>query len=282
MLYESARIRGTTQRKIKEMKENIDQSQAANSRDLNAVTDEILRLEDRIPELNKAVCDGETSRDDPCDDLCGGAGCGKCGDVSCGEGALTKSQDALKDAKDAEMLLKEKDLVAEEALNKISSVYGKVEKSSELAQEAYDMAYDAKNRSQSESERVDLLTKKIDDFLEDDNATPEQVKDVAEECLEAEMTMDTNEIQQLANKINEATGSVTDVDKINQNTAGPLRQAEDLKAKADRAKMDAAAQLARAENVTKSLGDAEEAQNAANEAIQSALADIDSARKDLG
>jgi len=42
------------------------------------------------------------------------------------------------------MLLKEKDLVAEEALNKISSVYGKVEKSSELAQEAYDMAYDAK------------------------------------------------------------------------------------------------------------------------------------------
>merc|ERR1712233_212907 len=130
--------------------------------------------------------------------------------------------------------------------------------------------------------RVDLLAKKIDEFLQDDNATPEQVKKVAEECLEAEMTMDTNEIQQLANKINEATGSVTDVDKINQNTAGPLRQAEDLKAKADRAKMDAAAQLARAENVTESLGDAEEAQNAANEAIQSALADIDSARKDLG
>merc|ERR1719277_832488 len=180
MLYESARIRGTTQRKIKEMKENIDQSQADNTRDLTAVTDEISRLEDRIPQLNKAVCDGETSRDDPCDALCGGAGCGKCGDVSCGEGALTKSQDALKDAKDAEQLLKQKDLKAEEALNKISSVYGKVEKSSELAQEAYDMAYDAKNRSQSESERVDLLTKKIDDFLEDDNATPEQVKDVAE------------------------------------------------------------------------------------------------------
>merc|ERR1739844_114889 len=38
----------------------------------------------------------------------------------------------------------------------------------------------------------------------------------------------------------------------------------------------------RAENVTKSLGDAEEAQNAAEEAIQSALADIASARGDLG
>jgi chromosome segregation ATPase len=195
---------------------------------------------------------------------------------------LTKSQDAVKDAKEAEMLLKEKDLVAEEALNKISSVHGNVEKSSELAQMAYDMAYDAKNRSQSESERVELLTGKIDEFLEADNATPEQVKNVAEECLQAEMTMDTAEIQDLANEINKATGSVTDVDKINQETAGPLQKAEDLKAKADEAKMKAAAQLARAENVTKSLGDAEEAQHAAEEAINSALGDISSARKDLG
>ena len=75
---------------------------------------------------------------------------------------------------------------------------------------------------------------------------------------------------------------MTDVDKINEETARPLQEAEDLKARADKAKMDAAAQLARAENVTKSLGDAEEAQNAAEEAIQSALADISSARKDLG
>merc|ERR1719507_124744 len=58
--------------------------------------------------------------------------------------------------------------------------------------------------------------------------------------------------------------------------------AEELKMRADQAKKDAEAQLARAENVTKSLGDAEEAQNAAEEAIQSALADIASARGDLG
>merc|ERR1712073_297206 len=133
MLFESSRIRGTTQIKIKEMKDNIDQSQATNTRDLNEVTAEISRLEDRIPQLNKAVCDGETSRENPCDDLCGGAGCGKCGDVSCGEGALTKSQDALNDAKDAEMELKKKDLVAEEALNKIRFVHNNVQNSADLA-----------------------------------------------------------------------------------------------------------------------------------------------------
>merc|ERR1712198_172355 len=248
----------------------------------NAVTDEILRLEDRIPELNKAVCDGETSRDDPCDDLCGGAGCGKCGDVSCGEGALTKSQDALKDAKDAEELLKNKYLEAEEALNKINSVHNSVTKAADQAQTAFDMANDAKSRSQGESEMVDELNKKIEKFLTDNSATPDQVKEVANECLNAEMAMDAGEIQDLADQINEATATVTDVDKINEQTAKPLQTAEDLKLRADAAKTEAMTQLARAENVTKSLGDAEEAQNAAEEAIQSALADIASARNDLG
>merc|ERR1740123_2513509 len=147
------------------MKESIDTSQASNTKDLNEVTNGISSLEDRIPNLNKAVCDGETSRDNPCDDLCGGAGCGKCGDVSCGEGALTKSQDAVKDAKEAEMLLKEKDLVAEEALNKINSVHSSVQRALDLAQNAHDAADDARERSQSESERVGELTRKIDEFL---------------------------------------------------------------------------------------------------------------------
>ena len=115
-------------------------------RDLNTVTEEITRLEDMIPGLNKAVCDGETSREEPCDDLCGGAGCGKCGDVSCGEGALTKSQDALKDAEDAETLLKEKDLEAEEALNKINSVHNSVQRAAQLADDAKLAAEDAQSR----------------------------------------------------------------------------------------------------------------------------------------
>merc|ERR1712212_107549 len=112
------------------MKDSLQQGIAAttdtNTADLQDVKGDIRRLEERIPELNKAVCDGETTVEDPCDDLCGGAGCGKCGDVSCGEGALTKAQDAVTDAKEAEKILAEKHPKAEEALNKISSVYGKV------------------------------------------------------------------------------------------------------------------------------------------------------------
>ena len=137
-------------------------------------------------------------------------------------------------------------------------------------------------RSQGESDQIDELTKKIEKFLTDNSATPEEVKEVANDCLAAEMTMDAAQIQELADQINVATSSVTDVDKINQETAGPLGTAEDLKTRADQARQDAEAQLARAENVTRSLGDAEEAQNDAEEAIKSALADIASAREDLG
>ena len=97
------------------------------------------------------MCDGETSREEPCDDLCGGAGCGKCGDVSCGEGALTKSQDALKDAQDAEDLLKQKDLEAEEARNKINPVHNSVQRAAQLADEAKRAAEDAQTRWEEES-----------------------------------------------------------------------------------------------------------------------------------
>ena len=137
-------------------------------------------------------------------------------------------------------------------------------------------------RSQGESDLVDELTQRIEKFLTDNSATPEEVKEVASDCLAAEMTMDAAQIQELADQINVATASVTDVEKINQETAGPLSKAEDLKVRADQARAEAEAQLVRAENVTRSLGEAAEAQNVAEEAIQSALADIASAREDLG
>ena len=52
----------------------------------------------------------------------------------------------MKDAKDAQTLLRKKDLDAEEALNKINTVKANVQSSTDLAQLAYDTASDAKNR----------------------------------------------------------------------------------------------------------------------------------------
>ena len=65
------------------------------------------------------------------------------------------------------------------------------------------------SRSQSESEQVDELTEKIDVFLKAEHATPEQVKEVAQECLDSEMLMDADQIKALADEINAATGKLT-------------------------------------------------------------------------
>lgn len=283
VLEASDKLRGATEVALaKKNQQGIAMTAGNNTADLKQVTDEIRRLEERIPNLNKAVCDGDTTVDDPCDDLCGGAGCGKCGDVSCGEGALTKAHDAVTDAKEAEKILMEKHLRAEEAFDSINAVHRKVQESAELAQAARDKANEAKTRSQTESDRVDELTKQIDDFLGAEHATPEQVKEVARQCLDSEMTMDAAQIKALADQINAATDSVKNVDAINQETAAPLTKATSLKTRADAARDMAAAQLARAETVTKSLGDAEDAQSVAEAAIDKALADISTARADLG
>ena len=63
------------------------------------------------------VCDG---RGDPCDSLCGGAGCGKCGGLSCEDGAVTKASNALDFAKRADEELTNKEEEARKLLSDVS------------------------------------------------------------------------------------------------------------------------------------------------------------------
>ena len=46
---------------------------------------------------------------EPCDELCGGAGCNQCGGISCLKGALSKAEDSVKSATAADEMLVEKD-----------------------------------------------------------------------------------------------------------------------------------------------------------------------------
>ena len=47
--------------------------------------------------------------EEPCDELCGGAGCNQCGGISCLKGALSKAEDSVKSATAADEMLLEKD-----------------------------------------------------------------------------------------------------------------------------------------------------------------------------
>ncbi|CAB4063911.1 LAMB1 [Lepeophtheirus salmonis] len=77
---------------------------------------QISNLENKIPDLNKQICDGETSKEKECDNLCGGAGCNQCGGLSCLNGAVTMAGTAVKSAEDADAILIEKDREAEQVL----------------------------------------------------------------------------------------------------------------------------------------------------------------------
>ena len=65
------------------------------------------------------VCDG---RGDPCDSRCGGGGCGKCGGVSCDQGAATKSENSIDLAERADALLMEKQQIVSQMLRSVSFI----------------------------------------------------------------------------------------------------------------------------------------------------------------
>ena len=69
------------------------------------------------------------------------------------------------------------------------------------------------------------------------------------QCMAATMDLDSSAITGLSVEINEAIGSVTDVDKILTETSDDIAKADQLKADADRSKAEATAQLEHARKV---------------------------------
>ena len=71
--------------------------------------------------------------------------------------------------------------------------------------------------------------------------------------MAATMDLDSSAITGLSVEINEAIGSVTDVDKILTETSDDIAKAEQLKDDADRSKAEATAQLEHARKVSESF-----------------------------
>lgn len=95
----------------------FEQLQQSNEDALDRYHDELMVLNEKIPDLNEEICD---KRGDPCDNLCGGAGCKHCGGLSCEKGALTKAEKALAYVKDTEKNIKEKEDLAADIIRSVS------------------------------------------------------------------------------------------------------------------------------------------------------------------
>ncbi len=62
-----------------------------------------------------------SSQEYPCDDVCGGAGCGKCGGLSC-DGTVDRTKNALEFARGAEDTLRNKEEEVNSMLTEVSAL----------------------------------------------------------------------------------------------------------------------------------------------------------------
>lgn len=115
LLSESEKQRRRVEALLGQISPQINKTKDDVSEALKGLETNIDQINRIFPELNELVCD---RGGDPCDSHCGGAGCGKCGGISC-EGAVTNADNALKTAQDAYETLKMKDANAEDLLRAV-------------------------------------------------------------------------------------------------------------------------------------------------------------------
>lgn len=104
------------------------------------------------------------------------------------------------------------------------------------AQDAFNAAWDARNRSDAVSKSVTEATERIWSMLNEDQPTPVMVRDLAEEVLRKNIHLRPDEIKELADKIKDIVGSLTDSDRILADTANDRKNAHDLETRAKKAK----------------------------------------------
>lgn len=262
---------GRTATQFAQAQEDID-------RQLRQLDRNMTQLESEIPDLNNQIC---SRRGDPCDALCGGAGCGHCGGLPCEDGAVSKAENALGFAQEASQHIHDKKAKAEELFRGISQAKGETETAKKKAQSAYDTALEARNRSEDTVQKSSEVVKKLQSFLNTPGATPAEIRNLALDAQNKNIQLRPEQIIDLAKSINSTIQSLTDINTILAETEDDLANAKDHKHQADQAKAAAEGILETAQRVVDALDAAKEAQDKAEGAIQKANDDIAQARRDL-
>lgn len=166
-----------TEAMVNRTAEDFELVQRKNEDELDLYNDELAKLSARIPDLNENVCD---KRGDPCDNLCGGAGCSSCGGLSCEKGALTKAEKALAYVRDTEKVIKEKDEVAEDLIRSMSQAKTNASDAFHKSENAFLEAESYLNATKKLTEEGNKLVENLKDVLNGNIASPGEIKDFAE------------------------------------------------------------------------------------------------------
>lgn len=96
VLQDAERYKKNTESLIAKSSANVAENKQRTKESLDRLNEKLDILKDHMPALNQDMCGRNVS---DCSDMCGGAGCGVCGGISCDAGAMTKANQALDVAK---------------------------------------------------------------------------------------------------------------------------------------------------------------------------------------
>ncbi|XP_057323287.1 laminin subunit beta-1 isoform X1 [Microplitis mediator] len=278
VLADAERYRKNTESLLAKNRATVDDAQDRSQDSVDKLNEKLTNLENDIPGLNLGMCGDNVTE---CSNVCGGAGCGFCGGISCDAGAVSKANQALDVAKKQADKIKTHRDSAEQLLRKMMDIKQDAVTARSNAQDGFNYAYDARNKSDELAKNLTDMNEQIWSMLNDEQPTPVMVRDLAEDVLSKNIHLRPDEIESLAADINKVIGSLSDSDKILSDTAADLRMAQDLEERANRAKELALEKQTQAGKVVSLLGETQKAQHDAASAIEKAETDIALSEKDL-
>lgn len=265
----------TLSNKIKDEQADIDN----NDQTIAEYRAELNTLASQIPDLNNQVC-GKPG--DPCDNLCGGAGCGKCGGfLSCEHGARAHSEEALKMAKETEQAITRKKDEADQTIRALTQAKLNASEAYQKAKSGFEQSERYLNQTEEAIKVATNLITAVNDFQQNKTALPSESQQLAQDTLLLDLTLDPKEIDTLGIKINEAVASLKNVESIILNTRPDLERVNKLQSRANSTKETANSILETANSVVANLALADESQTLAQDAIQLANSNIELADNDL-
>lgn len=151
-------------------------------------------------------------------------------------GAVTKSEQALQYAQEANEKLNKKQAEAHELLQRVRLAQSDSEKALLDARQAYETALSVSQQANQTRQSLEELHDRISAFLAEPHTTPAEIRTLAEEVMNTTISLNPTEIADLAIQIRGHLAKLTNIDVILRETRQNLTEAQRLKEKADTAK----------------------------------------------
>ncbi|XP_041652348.1 laminin subunit beta-4 [Cheilinus undulatus] len=232
-----------------------------------------------VVNLNRKIC-GEPGLLD-CSG-CGGALCvlglsqRKCGGPGC-DGAVPDSQKAVEDAEKTKKLLDNLPSRLQESKNKVDNAKQAAQDSKDQAKDLQDRINDNMESFEREKQKTKELLKRVKDYLTDDMVPPEDIEKMARAVLDVQLPRSPDQIRSMIDDIKKLLNNTTNVQDDLKNLEEHAKSAQELLEDARELK-----ERTRNIDVSKISGDiydAEEAQDNANNDLETASNDTARARE---